>query len=500
MLKGLLSERYDSNLDWYRFTRRLEHDKEIGEYPYGHLYLAILSAMPPELPSEPTFTRSTAERERAAETWDLYRAFAAVLDVEQWSIYEWMFTGSRDILRELRERVLYEQNFMLRQQMPEQTITMLRLVLRPFADGERFPGLPFSPEAAVDVTSAILSFTTGARSAVFTKLEVQRRSGVPSETVDRILDAFSLNSGQVEPTALSMVDLAAGELMYRPLVQFEQRYLLPDRLTTGPAFYEAVAAAYRSVLGNLFDEVLGKDGLEGAIRTLLNEHGIECYFGKYIGGDLECDAVFESREAVVFLEAKKKGLTRRSLSGEPEKILLDVSASILAAHAQLARHELALRSAGSLTFSDGRVLTIKDRNVIRIAVPLLDLGSFQDKTVLGKLIRGLMGARLHTTREMSVADQRSVQEFTRIADSLMGSYEALSALDEQWIQRERFQLKSYSLGQLLVLLSGVRSADELVANIRIDSHLTTSTGDWLAEYRMMRNQQKPFGAGDSQSA
>jgi hypothetical protein len=475
MLKELLAARYDVKLDWYRFTRQLSHDKEAGEYPYGHLYLAILAAMS-ELGSGVTFTRSAAERQRAVETWELYRAFAAVLDVEQWSLYEWMSTDSRDILRELRERVLYEQNFTFRQQTQEQTTTILRLVLQPFADADRFPGLPFSPSEAVGVTTTILSFTTGARGAVFTEADVAERSGVPYETVHRVLDAFALDRGRVEPTSLSMVDLSAGEMMYRPLVRFDGRYLLPDRLVTGPAFYEAVAAAYRGVLGNAFEEVLGKEGLEGAIHALLAEHGIAYYSGGYAGSDLECDAAFESDEAIVFVEAKKKGLTRRSLSGEPEKILLDISASILAAHAQVARHELALRSNGSLTFNDGCVLALNGRKVIRIALTLLDLGSFQDKTVLGKMIHRLMGARLHTTREMSKADQRSVEEFNRVADSLLQSYSALNELDDQWIKRERFRLKGYSLSQLIVLLSDVRSADELVANIGIDDHLTTSTG------------------------
>jgi hypothetical protein len=266
-------------------------------------------------------------------------------------------------------------------------------------------------------------------------------------------------------------------------LRFDDRYLLPDRLVAGPAFYEAIAAAYRPRVGRDFESVVGKEGLEGAIRALLQEHGIAYFAGGYGTEDLECDAVFESRSAVVFIEAKKKGLTRRALAGDAEKVLIDVSSSVLAAHAQLARHELSLRSNGEMRFEDGKVLRLEGRDVIRVGITLLDLGSFQDKVVLGKMIRLLRGARLRSTRQMTDADRKSVEAFGKTADSLLQSYDALDALDPDWTRRERFGLKSYSLPQFMVLLSDAPSPDALVVNLTVDTHLTTSTGDWLAEYR-----------------
>lgn len=491
ILRGQLRSRYDESRDRYRFTRVLSsgETKKCGAYPLGHLYLAVATALT-SLGNGPTFEVTSDELVRAEETWNLYRAYASVIDVEQWTMYESMFMHAASSLRSLRERVLYEQNFTLRQQTPAQTLQMLELVLSPFGNQERFPGLPFAPAEVTALAQAILGLVDGSSSVRFTVSTVAARAGIAESCAQNILDALSIEAGAHDALDLSFGDLSSAAVMYRPLLRFGNEYLLLDRLIAGPAFYEAIASAYRAVVGRSFEEIVGFEGLEFAVRQLLQSHGITPYAGGYGVEDLECDAVVESPTAIIFVEAKKKGLTRRSLAGEPEKLLFDVSRSVIAAHVQLARHELSLRRTGRLQFDDGRALVLGDREVHRVAITLLDLGSLQDKVVVAEMLRVFRGSTFHAGRELSDDDKRAAAEFDRQGGILHDTFGKLGTLAPDWERRQRFAVRSYCLTQFMVLLSDVASPEDFVRNLQIDRHLTTATGDWYEEYRLMQSLPK----------
>ncbi len=265
-------------------------------------------------------------------------------------------------------------------------------------------------------------------------------------------------------------------------------YLLLDRLLAGPAFYEAVASAYRAALGaQTFEGIMGKEGLEGAIRTTLAAHGMRVVHGPYESVDgLECDAVVETPHAVVLIEAKKKGLTRKTLAGDALKGLFDVSGSLLASHAQLARHEYSLRRDGELRFSSGEVVRLEGRRIDRVAITLLDLGSLQDKMMVGNLVTHLRGATLQIGRDLDKAEAKAAREFNENAQALLDAFEANAAFVEDYDRLERFSVRSFSLGQLIALLEDVSDAAGFEENLAVDRHMSTGTGDWLLEFRQMK--------------
>ena len=78
-------------------------------------------------------------------------------------------------------------------------------------------------------------------------------------------------------------------------------------------------------------------------------HGVEVFSGDYDeGGHGECDIAVPTPEALVFLELKKKTLSRRARAGSDAELLLDLAGSLLDAHAQAGWHELRITRAGFL--------------------------------------------------------------------------------------------------------------------------------------------------------
>jgi len=90
---------------------------------------------------------------------------------------------------------------------------------------------------------------------------------------------------------------------------------------------------------------------------------------------------------------KKKPLTRRAQAGSDVHILLDIANSLLDAQVQSGWHEARLRIHGylDLTSPKGTArLELKGRSVERIALSLLQFGSFQDRMLLKQFLEASM--------------------------------------------------------------------------------------------------------------
>jgi hypothetical protein len=77
-----------------------------------------------------------------------------------------------------------------------------------------------------------------------------------------------------------------------------------------------------------FDDRLGPP-IELFLREQLSAHGIRTLAGTYVvdGDDGECDIVIETKKVVIFIEIKKKPLTRMAQAGSDAHVLIDLANS-----------------------------------------------------------------------------------------------------------------------------------------------------------------------------
>ena len=199
----------------------------------------------------------------------------------------------------------------------------------------------------------------------------------------------------------------------------------------------------------------------------------------------ECDVVIETGERVVFLELKKKPLTRRARAGWDVDLLLDLTGSLLASQAQAGWHELRLRKYERLELKQVRTsynLERKGREIERVAISLFDYGGFQDRIFLQHL--------LETTLDInfSPVDQALNTRFKTINEVLREINTQLIELHvgKEKVEQPFFHCWFLSMPQLLVLIDDVTDAKSFWDNFAQIRHITTGSSDFYYDFSYMK--------------
>lgn len=267
-----------------------------------------------------------------------------------------------------------------------------------------------------------------------------------------------------------------------------------DRSVCAGACPEALLAALRPIENGL-DQKVGLQA-ERFLKTELAIRGIPVHSGDYdVGAEHgECDLVAETPDTVVFLELKKKPLTRRARAGSDADLLLDLAGSLLSAQAQAGWHELRLRQAGRLDLRDnGEIypLDLGGRDIEKVAVALLDYGSFQDRIFLKHMLETTLGANF------SPVDPALNKRFAAINEALEQIREQFAALHQgqSGVAQPFFHCWFLSLPQILVLLDDVTDAGSFRAALWQMRHFTTGVSDFYYEFSHMKRMKAAAASG-----
>ena len=265
------------------------------------------------------------------------------------------------------------------------------------------------------------------------------------------------------------------------------QYLIVDRSVCGWGYVESLLTALRPH-HKQFDDKVGL-AIESFLREELHSHGVPTVTGDYdVSGEHgQCDIVPETPQTVFFMELKKKPLTRRARAGVDVDLLLDLAGSLLDAQAQAGWHELRLKKNGSLDLvTDGtrQTLSLGGRGIEKIAVGMMDFGSFQDRAMLEKFMEGALNVSF-SSRD-PVYDKR----FKLINDALQEIRDQYSATHEgeSEIHQPFFNCWFLSIPQLLVILDVVTDANSFREALWSCRHITTGTSDLYFEISKMRLQ------------
>ena len=494
ILFSFLSSAFDPLQERYHYVRRTS-SSGIGSPQIPINYLLQICAKHP-FGVKPYRGSKKAWEELISLSVD----YAAIFDVQHYSSTELLFKNTLSLLPFLQELALYDSIFPVPQMRSSDVIKVCRGILG-FLDHDEMRGSGWMLNELFAVGESILSFGKVARgsSAISLSDVIRECPRVKPEIV-----RFALNEVFCHPPSganqrfnkptdapedyLPRESRSGHDFFERPLLKTgKDSFFLLEKPFCSAAVIESVLTALRSTNIKSFESHVGEE-MERFLLKELELHGIPTIQGDYddaIGMHGECDVVIECSDTIIFVEIKKQTLTRKARAGSDVALIVDMAASLLCAQLQAGWHEVRIRRDGFLLLKkDGgtRRVDLAGRSIERIAVTLLDYGSFQDRTLLQQFLKAQLGA------DYSVTDQGLKSKFVKINEQLDKLRIQVAEL-QRYVggEAERFfNCWFLSIPQFLVLLDGVSSPEDLKTALWNTRHSSMGTMDFYFEHSEMK--------------
>jgi hypothetical protein len=413
----------------------------------------------------------------------LARLAVATTDTQAYSGIDGMFIDRMSLLQYLMEAVAFD-SFISFEQFPAGDA---RMVLEHVTSQAIERGDPGDVQFLL-VRDVALALLKGCEETVSTPVRASflgQRLGRSQRNVRAVLGKFF--SRRRVNQALKFPPLAREtDMEDRPLIELDNGdYWCPPQSLCGKAMLEAVFGAMRERDEN-FDSRLG-DQIESFLVAQARLAGVEVKTGRYKVGhpnqkkvEGQCDLVIESDAAVVFLEVKKKGLTRSARSGHDLHLLLDLTRGIAESQAQALRHQASLREFGQLIFSKkghpSEVIEWKSRRIIRVSVVLFDYGILHDRVTLENFLR------IACETEFSTKVSEYDEDMEDANEGLGKLREQVEALGEMSNDIPFLDSVLLSVPQFLLLLRNSSSGEEFVEELTRGERSRLSTKDFYSHY------------------
>jgi hypothetical protein len=402
-----------------------------------------------------------------------------------------MFNNYANHLEFIREIARYDTIFSFEQINPDYIIKIANgLFLR--KEWEEKIDARWSIRDAIEIIKNIIDIgKSNARSFLFYAHEIHLAlSNIAPKRIDFILNKILSHSpGVVNSKYKFPAESTEITLMQKPLLtNGHGQFWVVDLSLNAPAFVESLMAGLRSEIPDI-DRTLGSQ-IELFLKQEMRQRGLVVHGGNYksSGKHGECDLVIETDSTIVFLEIKKKPLTRRARSGIESFILTDLAGSLLDAHLQTGWHEERMRRAGHLTLTnldDNEVkIELNNRKIERIAVSLFDFGGFQDRTILSHVLEtGLSVNFTYLDQKQKKAEEAlnsSLNELRTQVTSLSNMKDSRRAFFDCWF---------VSIPQILLLLESAQTNSDFINALTRMKFVTFGTLDFYYEYSLIRDRK-----------
>lgn len=484
-ISDLLSRQYDQQQERYHIIRPKPKPPE-PKYPLipiGYLFqLAVKHYQGGK-------SSSIVEQGKINFLFELCSDYTTILEVQDYSHFPTFPYVIEKIIEILQKKALEDAIYRIPQLRGSDVTSILLGIIddtildKPFEKG-------WTIRQAISVIDIILNKLSGRGLSRIYARDVRKKCPlIPVETVNFILDnvfshpeeganqRFSRPNDAPNITPAHSSDSGAN-FSQLPLLRYTKRsYVLMNRSFCSGAFIEAIFSQIRLNYKNFDRDYLGKS-LEDFTRSVLLKHGINSVRGEYWIGKTrwECDIVVETNKTIIFIEIKKKPLTRRARAGSDVAIILDLAQSLLDAQKQAGNHEMQLRKEGYLDLIDGRNtrrIELKDRSVERIALSLTDFGSFHDRIFLQKFMNAV------SKMTFGVNDKRYEGKFNNINETISILQEQSKFFHSECGSNYRlyFNCWFFSLSQLMIILDGVSGPEAFREALWAIRGITTGQDD-----------------------
>lgn len=429
---------------------------------------------------------------------ELSTDYACLCDVQPYSQYEIMFKDGYSIISFLQEIVLYDAFFCMAQLRPRDAVKIVKGVLGWLGLGKALPA-GWSVSDAISVAENFLKVEPFNHGPICFHLRDIAKKCAPMKLkrVSQVLKfVFSHPLSGPNQNFGKPTDVPGTDFGDRPLLALgNDNYCIIDRSVCAPAIIEAIFTPLRTLYTG-FDDRLGAE-IEKFLCAELKKNGVAFSQGKYVsnGEDGECDIVIETTDKIIFLEVKKKSLTRKARAGSDIDLLVDMAGSLLDAQLQAGWHEVRIRRDGFLDLYNGDAqctrISLNGRDVERVAVTLFDYGGLQDRMLLKQFLESHLRMNFSTQNEPL---KKKLEKLNIRVDALRKQTEALMLMRASQ-QQPFFNCWFLSVPQLLILLDNVKDNDSFKSALWDVRHIWTGSLDFyfdLSSWKKIRaNAQKP---------
>jgi hypothetical protein len=426
---------------------------------------------------------------------ELSIAYAALFDVQPYNIYEAMHVDADHLIIFLQKTFIYDAMFGFFQLRITDAKKLYRDLLK-----RRMTELKLNGDSklseALRVSDAIINtFCKSNGGVTFDSKIIANLLGIRAEKICQILDSTLAHAvGKANKNFLRPNDAVNASFPLRPLIKNANgRYSLVAPSLCGPAFVTALLLQGAKGQSD-FWEKLGKDS-EITLQKWLTSSNVEWHTGTYIAElqgkkiEGECDVVIETKDTIIFVECKNKGLRNISRTGSTEHILIDLALGLLHATSQAMRHELVLLENGAIELNrdtECYKLTWSGRHIAHLAVSLPEFGAVQDRQILKNILEGFYRANFESGNPSLIDEFAEVRkitdDFRKICNEL-----ALKRANPQHMFHDNCYM---SFAQLLILLDRVNSNEDFKSEIWKTRSFGLGTNDWYHDYSWFNRAQQ----------
>jgi hypothetical protein len=459
---------YNAEQHRFHFIRNLS-DIEIKEpdIPIGYLINICLKYLRNsiEIPYEEI-------NKNIIELFELTKNYCTLYDVQSYNLWEDLLISHEDLPYKLHEFALYDTIFTVNQFNPYELREFLKFI---FAD---FQIVSLNINYYIDFISDIIeSCKDPFKPYILHKKSIYKKhTKLLTTTIDKILDIFSYNYFDINTKYKFPNDYNECNAMLKPLVNIgSDKYFLLNSSMCAMNAYEALMIRLREQVDDL-DSRIGCR-FEEYIKKLFTQKNISFHSAEYKNGNGQCDIVIETNKQILFIEVKKKALTRIAKSGNDVQIFLDLSKSMVDSLIQLNNHEINLRNTEKLEL-ENYTIYLNRRDVEKMTLVMHDYGAMQDYTICDQILRNI------EIGDYDIYDQKYKNEFEKSRIKFKELNEQMSQIN-LWktdTRQSHMNYKFLSLSQLLIILDNSSSNETFMKNFMKIKHVALYNHDFYSLY------------------
>lgn len=418
----------------------------------------------------------------------------ACYPVQEWSIWGDIFYVDKSPIEYIRNLVYKKSIYGLDQASPEYVKGFLRFTIdyiksRP----ELFQfKLGFGLDDYLTVMDAVMALTSSEKIRIVDVGKIRTR--LDRRTLSAILQWLCQPVSKVNDGYYSPMEYERVSYWPTPIFTDKTNMILMPTSISAWGWVEALLAAIRQVDSSV-DKEMGTI-IEKYVAHKFGQHGISSIGGEYQQPKTgECDHVVVTNDRVVFIEDKKKPLTRAAYSGVFKNILSDLTQSLVASQQQCLQHQEDLMKAGQLAMTDKEtgVVTTLDNSILKfenISLSLPDYGPIQSRIILKQVLDLIIRNDFHADTA-NITDPEELKDIqARVADlakkqkKLRSSVAFLAEQQNDGRFDPFFDSWFMSLEQLTFVIEHSDSNDKFYEILKKIKYTTVGTLDFYNEWRV----------------
>jgi len=456
------SKKYNKELHRFLFTRNFDgYYNKNPDMPVGFIFNTCVK----HIKKDDKRIISNDYMNDIPELIELIKRYCSLFDFQSYNQWEDINIPYENLPEKMQEFALYDSVFNIDQFNP---LNMRKLLNYLFShlDSKK---TRYNINQYINVICDIIEYSPDLlRPLIINKNALYKKYKLLlTGRIDEILNFFSHKQSDINNNYCSPFDYKYCDFPNKPLIKIDKNnFLLLNSAISSMAVYESIMSDLRKKIKSIESDT-GRI-LEEAVKHFFVDNNINVISGKYKNSNDDCDVIIESGNGIVFIEVKKKALTRSAKSGDDVNMFIDFSKSLIDSLIQLNKHEINLREKGILELKEN-IIEFKDRKIEKVSLVLHDFGTVHDKMIFDQILRNMEYGGYE------VYDQTRKEKFNEViikSNKLKRQIDKLISLDAVPSNNPHINCYFLCLDQLLMIINDSNSNESFVSNLQSIRNIT----------------------------